>query len=79
MNIPNVKIIERYEDLLYESGLTADGCWNQLDQYAKEAIDRYGKLCVESLALKLFADGIIDRFTLMDVREYYNLLKEDSR
>jgi hypothetical protein len=29
---------------MYESGLTADGCWNQLDDYAKEAIERFAKL-----------------------------------
>ena len=26
------------DDLLYQSGLTAQGCWDQLDSYAREAI-----------------------------------------
>jgi hypothetical protein len=26
------------DDVLYQSGLTAQGCWDQLDSYAREAI-----------------------------------------
>jgi hypothetical protein len=26
------------DDILYQSGLTAQGCWDQLDSYAREAI-----------------------------------------
>lgn len=26
------------DDILYQSGLTAQGCWNELDGYAREAI-----------------------------------------
>jgi uncharacterized protein YbjQ (UPF0145 family) len=32
------------EHCLYESGLTADGCWNELDDYAKQSIQRFAKL-----------------------------------
>ena len=35
---------ELIEHCLYESGLTADGCWDELDDYAKEAIQRFAKL-----------------------------------
>lgn len=28
------------EDLLYSSGLTAQGCWDELDQYARDAVIR---------------------------------------
>ena len=37
---------EQIEHCLYESGLTADGCWNQLDDYAKESIERFAELIV---------------------------------
>lgn len=26
------------DDILYQSGLTAQGCWDQLDSYAREAV-----------------------------------------
>lgn len=38
------------ENLLYESGLTAQGCWDELDQYAQEAIIRVIQLTVKECA-----------------------------
>jgi hypothetical protein len=35
---------EIIEQCMYESGLTAQGCWDELDDYAKEAIERFAKL-----------------------------------
>jgi hypothetical protein len=35
---------ELIDHCLYESGLTADGCWDELDDYAKKAIARFAKL-----------------------------------
>ena len=37
---------ERIERCLYESGLVAQGCWDELDDYAKECIGTYGELIV---------------------------------
>lgn len=34
------------EDLMYESGLTAQGCWDTLDEYDKRAIQTFAKLIV---------------------------------
>ena len=36
----------RIDDLLYDSGLTANGCWNELDDYAKQAIEKLVELIV---------------------------------
>ncbi len=38
---------DNFENLLYESGLTAQGCWDELDDYAREAIIRFGRLVVQ--------------------------------
>jgi hypothetical protein len=35
---------ELIEHCMYESGLTADGCWDELDDYARESIQRFAKL-----------------------------------
>jgi len=32
------------EHCMYESGLTAHGCWDELDDYAKQSIQRFAKL-----------------------------------
>jgi len=43
------------EFCLYESGLTAQGCWDELDDYAKESIERFAKLIVRESCYKLMA------------------------
>ena len=36
------------EHALYESGLVADGCFDRLDEYAKQSITRYGRILLRS-------------------------------
>ena len=38
------KQMERIDYCLYESGLTAQGCWDELDDYAKQSIMRFAEL-----------------------------------
>jgi hypothetical protein len=37
---------ERIEHCLYQSGLTAQGCWDELDDYAKQGIEKFAELIV---------------------------------
>lgn len=37
----------KFEDLMYKSGLTASGCWDQLDEYDRKAIEKFGELIVK--------------------------------
>ena len=37
---------DKLEDLLYESGLTAQGCWDEFDDYAKQGIERLAEMIV---------------------------------
>ena len=37
----------KFEDLMYRSGLTASGCWDQLDDYDRKAIEKFGELIVK--------------------------------
>lgn len=37
----------QFEDLMYRSGLTAQGCWDEFDDYTREAIEVFGVLVVE--------------------------------
>jgi TRAP-type C4-dicarboxylate transport system substrate-binding protein len=32
---------------MYHAGLTAQGCWDELDDYDREAIVKFGKLIVQ--------------------------------
>ena len=46
---------EQFERCLYQSGLTAQGCWDQLDDYAKDAIEKFARLIVAECIAKLHA------------------------
>ena len=37
---------ERIEQCLYLSGLTAQGCWDEMDEYAKQGIHKFAELIV---------------------------------
>ena len=39
-----------FERLHYHSGLVAQGCWSELDEYDREAIRRFGDLIVRECA-----------------------------
>jgi hypothetical protein len=41
------KMNERIEHCLYQAGLTAQGCWEELDDYAKEGIEKFAELIVK--------------------------------
>lgn len=39
-----------FDDLMYEAGLTAQGCWDTMDEYDREAVLRFAKLIVKECA-----------------------------
>ena len=41
---------ERLEDLMYRAGLTAQGCWDTMDQYDREAIEKFAELIIRECA-----------------------------
>ena len=38
---------ERFDSLMYHSGLTAQGCWDEMDSYQHEAIMKFAELIVK--------------------------------
>ena len=46
---------ERIEQCLYLSGLTAQGCWDELDDYAKQGIYKFAKLIVRECLAQCLA------------------------
>lgn len=41
---------EQLEDLMYRAGLTAQGCWDKMDGYDKESIEKFAELLVRECA-----------------------------
>jgi hypothetical protein len=44
---------ERLEHCLYQAGLTAQGCWDELDDYAKEGIEKFAELIVRECVAQI--------------------------
>ena len=42
---------ERIEHCLYQAGLTAQGCWDELDDYARQGIEKFAELIVRECAV----------------------------
>ena len=45
---------DKFDDLMYHAGLTAQGCWDQMDDYDRTAILKFGELIIQECAS--FAD-----------------------
>ena len=41
---------KRIDELMYHSGLTAQGCWDEMDEYDKRAIIKFSELIVQECA-----------------------------
>jgi len=41
---------EHFDNLMYEAGITAQGCWDQMDTYDQEAVMRLCELIVQECA-----------------------------
>ena len=48
---------KRIEELMYQAGLTAQGCWDEMDEYDRKAIERFADLilmeCIRMASLTL--------------------------
>lgn len=38
---------KQIEDLMYHAGLTAQGCWDEMDNYDRKAIEKFALLIVQ--------------------------------
>ena len=46
---------DKFDDLMYHAGLTAQGCWDQMDDYDRTAILKFAELIVfECVKLAVF-------------------------
>ena len=41
---------EQFENLMYQSGLTAQGCWDSMDAYDHQSIIKFAELIVKECA-----------------------------
>ena len=55
---------EQIEKLMYHAGLTAQGCWDEMDEYDRKAIEKFAELIVKECIQVLDPGGhqLIARF-----------------
>jgi hypothetical protein len=56
---------EKMEDLLYKAGLTASGCWDEMDEYDRKAIEKFAQLIILECATVIENDGRFLRYTAL--------------
>jgi hypothetical protein len=53
---------DKFEDLLYNSGLTSQGCWDKLDEWDREAVLKFAELivrnCIDEMITQMWHHGI---------------------
>ena len=58
---------KQIEDLMYRAGLTAQGCWDEMDAYDKQSIEKFAELIVRECAKQVdnywdaFENGYADK------------------
>jgi hypothetical protein len=48
---------DKIEDLMYQAGLTASGCWDEMDDYDHQAIEKLVELIINDCAGLVENDG----------------------
>lgn len=51
---------DKLENLMYTAGLTAQGCWDNMDEYDQAAIQKFAELIIHECARKLENDGMVE-------------------
>jgi TRAP-type C4-dicarboxylate transport system substrate-binding protein len=62
---------ERIEQCLYQAGLTAQGCWDELDDYTKQGIEKFAELIVRECAE--LADNQEDYLTAKIIKKHFRV------
>jgi hypothetical protein len=71
---------EVFSRLHYDSGLVAQGCWDELDEYSRASIVRFGELIVRECAAiadierpTSLGSGYITKTKGMLIREHFGV------
>ena len=67
---------QKLQDLMYHSGLTAQGCWDEMDEYDKQAIEKFAKLIVRECLLKIEHERYeLHDFIVDSVKQHFGVEK----
>ena len=67
---------KQFENLMYRAGLTANGCWDQMDSYNREAINKFAELIVREGAS--YFNATFEKSKDHPVRQYTDATPEEN-
>lgn len=63
-----------FDDCLYHSGMTAQGCWDEFDDYQKEAVARLATMIIDESANWINDNvGVIDEEARVDLHKHFKV------
>ena len=51
---------DRFENLMYHAGMTAQCCWDEMDSYQREAVEKFAELIVKECLNQCYFRGMND-------------------
>jgi hypothetical protein len=60
----------RIDELMYRSGLTAQGCWDNMDEYDRAAVLKFAELIVRECADVIEQDWHVSSGELLELMGY---------
>ena len=64
---------ERIDHCLYQAGLTASGCWDELGTYEQEAIVKFAELIIKECGFYLLENGKVDTMDVIDMEQHFGI------
>ena len=67
----------QFEDLMYHAGLTANGCWDKMDDYDRKAIEKFAELIVRDCTSIVENQGKFLRYDVLakKIQEHFGFKK----
>jgi hypothetical protein len=62
---------EQMENLMYLAGLTAQGCWDSMDDYDRDAVKKFAELIVKECMSNLYLNGYDD--AMMQIKQHFGV------
>jgi hypothetical protein len=62
---------EQMENLMYLAGLTAQGCWDSMDDYDRDAVKKFAELIVQECMSNLYLNGYDD--AMMQIKQHFGV------
>ena len=67
---------KQFDDLMYSAGLTTQGCWDQMDEYNRDAILKFAELIVKE-CIDVVSDCSVEYCTrpqiVSEIREHFGV------